>query len=675
MLPAPPEPAATAATGEAGPTAAAAPAAERSRRRGLAPTESGPAPAPRLQAVKGLAQGEDRRPLGGVAVELGLLAAGRRHPGVEVTSGADGTFEALLEVPSALLEGGAVLLYGRPAESGFARTPVTAPLPPGDGAGAATVELRVRFLPGGTLEGRVLTAQGAPLPGDAAGTVQLARLKGSQPTPAGRGELGPGGHFTLPLDERGRYQVQAQVPQLGSALLGDLELDPAADPEPVELRLAGTGELAGVLVDPLGQPVGHFPVGLFPEALLSADPGPAERPPLKVTRYWKIREVRGEGLRSGLLRTDAAGRFHFRGLRGGGYLLAGPAEHAWLGSPAVGSGPRQELRSELVSTGTLDLRLIVAHHRLAVRAVGAGGEALPAEPIFCALADPGGRVVPHGEEPDRWEDGAGGVQFHVRPGRAYVVGYAARDRALREEAVSIPEAPYRTDVLLQLGPRLAPGRLLLLAVGRTGQPLPAGGWVRIRSLQTGFERRVSEPSWTDLLGGEPSSDPVEYELAPGRYEVVVHDRRADSHGLRWPSRPPFGAPVTAEFEVHPGLETRLQLAVRTGGHLALRLPAPEPPAGSAPAAGEPAPEVSLELRPSGGGAPLPLELYVVRDLPPFGAPRERVPLGARALSATLIPAGRWLLRATAPGHEPAELPVEIERDRISEYVLSLQPRP
>jgi protocatechuate 3,4-dioxygenase beta subunit/5-hydroxyisourate hydrolase-like protein (transthyretin family) len=218
-------------------------------------------------AVKGVVKDEEGRPLAGVEVELDRalrVRGGRRGigmamigPGAHVRreTGADGEFEFRG------LEAGDFTLTAR--HPGFARATVD-PLRVVEDGSAEPVELVLH--PGATISGVVHDRSGegaagwlvaARQAGDGAPGFGPAGLRSEQPT-------GPDGAFLVEgAVPGGVYDLQA----VGGVGLGPRVPDVTAPAADVEIRVGGSGQIRGQVVDAeSGRPVPDFVVSYRPEA-------------------------------------------------------------------------------------------------------------------------------------------------------------------------------------------------------------------------------------------------------------------------------------------------------------------------------------------------------------------------------------------------------------------------
>lgn len=195
---------------------------------------------------------------------------------------------------------------------------------------------------GAVLEGQVLAADGAAVPGAkvslrSAGPVQVLNLRGRAPEVAQRQLV-----RTVFADETGRYRF-AQLPAATYSLLAEGAYFGASNvPEVLdltstaygwqELRLSSENYIRGVLQDLAGRPI----PGAVVKLIVTSRPTPAEAPPAGNTPAFTRADVRAREDRvrrfddTGQLRplggnrvvTDAAGRFGFSRLADLEYTIA-----------------------------------------------------------------------------------------------------------------------------------------------------------------------------------------------------------------------------------------------------------------------------------------------------------------------------------------------------------------
>jgi hypothetical protein len=209
------------------------------------------------------------------------------------TSGSGGEFEVELEGP------GCHLIVVTPADGPPSEFPVTVP---------QVSEYRVDLaLPTGSIRGRVLDADGAPLPGARVGCAQ----EGAPPSLSGqRSALADEtGAYALTALGAGAYTLRAGGGERGLAVRAGVVVDEGAEVQ-VDLTLPHGGTLLGTVLDSDGRPAAGASVYVRDSSGVLLDP-------------------------SGRTRTDAGGHFECAGCASGDYTVSARAK----GSASVESVP------------------------------------------------------------------------------------------------------------------------------------------------------------------------------------------------------------------------------------------------------------------------------------------------------------------------------------------------
>jgi len=579
----------------------------------------------------------------------------------------------------------------------------------------------LKLLPfsGYTITGRVLRADGTPAhPADVyIFTAGLA--EGEWKSDEDSAHVDAHGGFQLDVDEPGTYDVLAEAPGQGAAGLRDIEITGTDEQGILELTVTGDGVIAGVLLDPDGQPVPLYRLWCLPEAHRDESGG-------SLHRLQRLHHEWSGGLYGDHGETDELGRFRFAGLQPGSYHIRGHT--------AKTGYYEKLLTREAVPVGTLDLELRLARHRVLARVLDHRGKRVRVEPkhspgrnklaehaLYIEECNAEGRLLRAqrylNETRERLANGD--LVLDVEPGKRYILGIFSREVALVERRIEISPGDYEQLIVVQL-PAPAPGtRLVVELQDPTGKPYQGTNTQRLFAPESGrlllevesyYQMPVTmftigEPyegtNTQRLFAPESGRLPLEVEsndetrvmqvaIGPGRYHWYADAK--PTRGGRWGgvgrwSATPF-APVTDELEVFAGRETRYERRLLGSGLLSLEVQASSPPPAPTPAEQETEEWQALgseeQLRRSSVGASVRLvnaeqtlrpsfDLgYEERWLAHLGNPREGpwVILGKRAQTLDPIPPGRYRLIVELEGLGTREQTIEIRTGETTKVSLS-----
>jgi hypothetical protein len=270
--------------------------------------------------VAGRVVGEDGAPVAGATVAW--ESAAELAPGAAETteSDRDGRFQF------AALPAGTFRFTARDGE----HAPGTSALVTLDGASARD-GVEITLPAGAAIAGVVRSAEGAPVAG--ALVRVAARDAGPLASPEVRQATSDGeGRFRIAGLPRRAVDVVA-VAEEGASEITTVELTTDAE---LTLTLALAGVIAGLVVDPAGEPIAGAQVWAVPNLALRG--GRAQDFALR----GPLREV-----------TDAGGRFELRGLPDSSFLVnAGPSDADGAARRRLGAGVRAD-------TGDLDVKLVL----------------------------------------------------------------------------------------------------------------------------------------------------------------------------------------------------------------------------------------------------------------------------------------------------------------------------
>ncbi|MCB9904581.1 MAG: carboxypeptidase regulatory-like domain-containing protein [Planctomycetes bacterium] len=475
-------------------------------------------------------------------------------------SDADGSARLSLRVPTALLNewGADARLWGHVAEPGkraYAKT---------TGVPAADERAQLKLFPrsGVSLTGRVLRADGTPAHPAKVQLYPASDPEGEYVINEDSAYVDPHGGFQLDADEPGLYDVQVSASGQGSAGVRGVELAASIEPAFLELRLSGDGVIAGVLLDPDGRPVPKYRLWCAPAEHRDQYVGYLHDPQ-QIPHEW------GGGLYGDHGETDELGRFEFEGLCEGEYHLRGHTAK---------TGYYEELLTDRpVPTGTRDLELRLARHRVLARVLDHEGavaaiephhrpsrDELPPHALYIEECDANGRLL----QAERYTHDTrerlanGDIVLDVQPGRSYVLGVFSRECALVEERFDVTPGDYERVITIRL-PAPAPSTVLEVELQTPdGEPYDGSNAQRLYSPTSG------RLLWESSSYNRDSTARI--AVGPGRYRWGADaEPMRGHHGERFEATP--YAPVTDELEVFPGKLNRFERRLAGAGRVALLL--------------------------------------------------------------------------------------------------------
>ena len=592
-------------------------------------------------------------------------------------SDANGEGHVVMQVPVAALEewGDDARVWGHVAHPGkrsFVRTTRRA-------AGRGETPLKLFPRGGASIFGRVLRADGTPAnPGE----VQLfpaGTPEGEWVSNEDSAYLDAHGGFQLDADEAGTYDVQVTASGQGTAGLRGLSIEGTGEPEYVELVLSGDGVIAGVLLDPDGVPVPRYRMWCAPEQYRDEWVGYLHDP-RRVPHEW------GGGLFGDHRSTDEDGRFRFEGLQPGRYLIRGHTAK---------SGYYEEVLTErLVETGTLDLELKLARHRVLARVLDHEGkpvevdqehrperDELPKHALYIEECDASGRLL----KAERYSHETrprlanGDLVLDVQPGKSYVLGVFSRECALVEQRFDVTPGDYEQVITVQLPPP-APGTVLEVELQTPGGEAYEGD----------NGQRLYAPDSGRLLwetSRYQDESTIRLAIGPGRYRWVADaEPTRGHHGERWSATP--YAPVSDELVVLGGRVNQFERSLSPAGRLSLLVTSTRPATGAGALD-----EAAFErldwldqLRVQNGGAAVRLERNgeVLRPAFNLGRPSDIVGesitlhnlegpwvvVGERMKTVDPIPPGRYRLVVELDGLGIRERTIDVRADDLTEVSVS-----
>lgn len=447
---------------------ASAPGHAKLVRRGV------PVPAPRPLVVEltragtleGFVLDAEGRPAAGAEVQV----SGRVPQ--TVTTGEGGGFSVEVEA------GAHGVSARRGAEAGSVDKPVLVAV------GQTVRDLRVRLGAGAGLEGRVVArAGGAPVAG-ASVEVSPANVEGD----SGLAKTDALGAFTVGGLAPGSYDVVVNAPGFSQTVRRGLTVS-AGERFPVEIQLAGTGAVAGVVRDAAG--------------------GPVEGVLVRGGNRWGG----GLGATPAEARTDAQGHYLLGGLTPGRTQISAKREGVALSvnqQVDVAEGTTVQVDFTLEETGTVE------------GVVRAASGPLPDAPLAVS-ATPKGRMR---MGPSDWAlvdvDAAGHFQMTLPPG-GYELSARRKDRGLAgfmRDGVSVTvEAGQTAHAELTLSePKNEEGTLL------SGRVLEADGSTSARAM---VQITTEGPTRGTIMSPADDEGHFEYTLAPqmasGTLTVTAHN--------------------------------------------------------------------------------------------------------------------------------------------------------
>jgi len=507
----------------------------------------------------------------------------------------------------------------------------------------------VVLIAGQALRGRVVDAQGRPVPGAALElSVPSSRAGRALERPAAEALSGADGRFELGYASTSRARVTARAINVGQCLRDGLELTATRSLDLGDLVLQGPGFLAGQLSLADGSPVAGFELWAVPAEL-----GPRDAPARALAQA-RERET-GQGLSWTQVSTDAEGRFRLAGLAPGEYRCLARRAGALL-------EPAEIVRAVPAE----DLRLVLRGARLCVTVLDETGQPRPRVPVSCARwqGEDGGE----GPAPARAStDEQGRAYFELESGGSFRL-QAGRGAAFAEELVTLgsERAAHEHTLLLASAPT---GYLRLFVSGREGATV-----ARWRASLISATTRQRIAAWSDV---EPAADGRLGPLPPGRYRAEVVPLGAETEG--WLAR------ETGEFDVPTRGSADVELVLERGAALELQLVLAGPPPDGfefRPAADARPDQITLARRrhalergaravliaPDGRREPLFFEVEP-------GAPLEATLLpGASARVQGWRTPGPWRLRLEAEGFEPVERELTLAAGERTRVQLELRRR-
>lgn len=475
-------------------------------------------------------------------------------------SDADGGARLALEVPTELLDdwGADARLWGHVAQPGKRAYLKTTTMP--NTGERATLKLFPRA--GVSLTGRVLRADGTPAHPAKVQLYPASDPDGEYVFNEDSAYVDRDGGFQLNADEAGLYDVQVSASGQGTAGLRGVALEASSEPGYIELHLSGDGVLAGVLLDPDGLPVPKYRLWCAPAEHRDEYLGYLHDPQ-QIPHEW------GGGLYGDHGATDEAGRFEFSGLREGEYHLRGHTAK---------TGYYEELLTDrAVSTGTRDLELRLARHRVLARVLDhegnivavdpehrPGRDQLPLHALYIEECDAGGRLL----QAERYTHDTrerlanGDIVLDVQPGKSYVIGVFSRECALVEERLDVTPGDYERVVIVQL-PAPVPATVLEVELQTPdGTPYEGSNSQRLHAPESG------RLLWRSSNYERAST--VQLAIGPGPYRWSADaEPMRGHHGERFTATP--FSPVADELEVLAGRTNRFERRLGACGRVGLLL--------------------------------------------------------------------------------------------------------
>lgn len=546
----------------------------------------------------------------------------------------------------------AISIHARPQEPGFRHDPrgfsLSMPLP-------EVVEKRLRLRRGGNL--LVVTRHGGEL---RASEVRLLHEKDAGTWRSKeRADVLKEGHYSIEVEEPGRYAVTARARGIGTAwAIVDYPQDFAAA-ETIELDLEGTGTLTGRLIDPGGAPILDHGVRAIQTRIDGAT---------HLSTNQQLDHERGKGCVNGTAQTNADGEFRITGLEPGDYRLLGWDHSTW-------GDPRH--LAEQVATGSGPHVYTMERHALVIKVEDDRGmpvEILGHEEdrrwsfpnqvlVYCYP-----RVLDHGERRrPLWSTPSGDYLIaQLQPDREYVLGVHSSRHAPMERIVRMSITDYQEEVTLRLGSALEPASLQVTCRAPGGDPVKADLLVTVRT-QSGYSLEEA------MIVGS-SSVPLTMQLPPGGFVLRVEEKRF-----------PRYVPVEKEMQLVPG-ESRVEsLELGAAGSIAVEPKAAGPPGPYAQATtrqesiarmedGTLYGRVAVKLTPAGGGDVLHL------TFPPQGpiymshqGPDPGLPFGTSLNATQRIAVGDYTVQLTALGYEPVERQITIAKRKRKRIKVTMIP--
>jgi hypothetical protein len=592
-------------------------------------------------------------------------------------SDANGSAALELEVPTALLDdwGASARLWGHVAHPGKRAYLKTTMLPEGDDR--AVLKLFPRA--GASLTGRVLRSDGTP-----AHPAKVQLYPASEPGAEyvyneDSCYVDAHGGFQLDADEAGVFDVQVSAPGQGSAGLRGVSLAATDEPGYVELQLSGDGVVAGVLLDPDGKPVPRYRLWCLPAEHREEWLGYLHDPQ-QIPHEW------GGGLYGDHGSTDEQGRFEFEGLRAGDYHLRGHTAK---------SGYYEELLTDRpVPSGTRDLELRLARHRVLARILDHEGERVEVEPmhrpgrdelplhaLYIEECNAEGRLLQSERYTHETRErlANGDIVLDVLPGRSYVLGVFSRECELVEVRFDVTPGDYEHLITVNLSPP-APETLLEVELQTPdGMPFEESNTQRLYAPHSG--RLVWKSS---NYNREPTA---RLAIGPGRYRWSADaEPMRGRHGERFSATP--HSPVTDELEVLAGRLNRFERRLGDSGRVSLLVTsarAPQPVLTSESPEWE-ALDWEEQIRITSGAARVSFEQSGRTSRPSFGhghggdlgirlpiggtLEAPFVPIGHRLETVDPIPPGHYRLVVELDGLGKREQSIEVREGELTEVTIS-----
>lgn len=590
--------------------------------------------------VFGTVKDPDGLPLAGATVELMLWfqSEERDHAGPVVTDG-EGRFAAVLPLPVDVhvrsfspsgpfpgVIGGYAWAPGHlRIYSSFPGRGASEQLPdPFKRNGAVRLDFTLER--GEVIRGRVLTSDGSPV-FNAAVNIRPEdseeKWRYGNKTPCTDLE----GYYVIPIDDPGSYHLCAMKYGVGVAFAGPLRFGSAGDAAPPDLVLSGSGELAGCVVYPDGNPVGEIEIFVFAETMLnrgfyifndsSIHPSYLTDP---------------AGLPFCWAETDRNGLFSFTGLRNGRCFLQL--------SPFLDKNGESPV---FHTTGEKDIRFVAHIHRLQVVLRDEEGFPIPEADMSWKAAGSSGAGDVDGGKSDWME---------IRPGPASV-SVLVKNKNPAGKRVIVGEEDYETVIELILREPGESGKVRLTVTSSTGEPVRKV-FLRFRNETTGLIDHYITVE--DEIGS------FLVPVAPGRYTITVEENRLSGQG-----NVHFPAGVEG-VEVFAGQETAVSTEMKMGGKLRLtiRLSSQD----------RQLPLLSITAQPEGGGDPLKLGAFE-RRLENKGG---YTLLNFMAMEPDIayfghdpLEPGTYRLVVTAKGMAPAEASLSVVAGKTSDLEIWLHP--
>jgi len=483
------------------------------------------------------------------------------------TCNSDGRLTVELEVPETWFERTEpVFVWGIVLGSGLQARYKGVRLPADD---EATVELKLRAISGSTLNGVVLSPDGRPAAG---AELQLLSIRKDPDRlwPVRRTASRTDGLFTFHFDDGGPHHVLARMTGAGTASVRDLEIDISDPPMDLELRLAGSGELRGQVLDPSGEPVRLYKLWARPApgTGVVAPSLPMRNTPHHVEGWERVpSELAGRGVHGEKVVTDEDGRFYFPAMLPGQYDVCGWRESTGDHDRVLTAAP--------VATGGEDLVLTVERRVLVLHVVSHEDrpvqptlthdptpylrieDAEPEHALFFLRCDTDGQVLEGASQRfDRQRMSNGEIVVEVEAGASYAFGIVSKQVPLFEDVIDIAEDRWLTRRTIRLGEPQTPGDLLVTVETPEGEHPWSTENVAVLGPQTGVHIENAPP--TQGYGPTYSS-----RLPAGDYvvEVTPHQQPTLLGGGH--------AQAKIHTKVRPGARTEEVLTLGKGGVLRL----------------------------------------------------------------------------------------------------------